>query len=278
MATVADEVPTPGSPPGSAGADSSLARWIDRWVYVVMAGWFIATVLAGFVPDSLDKVAAIRHGAAPPFPIVLHVHAVLMGSWLLLLLAQTSLVATGRRDWHRQLGIAGAVLAPAMVVTGMVLVPTMFLRNWVAMQGAPPDALPGGSVEAAHNLISNLVAGQIMAGALFAIFVGWALLARRRDAGMHKRLMILATAIPLPAAIDRIIWIPSSIPDSDVSAMTYGALWIMPMFLWDLFRLGRVHRAYLAWFAIYVPAAVLVCSVWGTPGWIATVQRFMGVA
>ena len=59
---------------------------IDRWIYVFTAASFIGIVLAGFVPDSLGKVAAIQAGQRPPFPLILHVHAVLMGSFLLLLL------------------------------------------------------------------------------------------------------------------------------------------------------------------------------------------------
>ena len=37
---------------------------------------------------------------------------------------------------------------------------------------------------------------------LFVTFVSWALLVRRRDSETHKRLLILATLLPLPAAID----------------------------------------------------------------------------
>src|SRR6476469_8077769 len=74
------------------------AHAIDRWIYVFMAAWFIAIVLTGFIPDSLNKIAAVQAGQRPPLPLVMHAHAVLMGSFLLLLLAQTTLVATGRSD------------------------------------------------------------------------------------------------------------------------------------------------------------------------------------
>src|SRR6185503_18248285 len=116
------------------GADSAFDRLsgdtrtnvIDRWIYVFTAASFLAVVLAGFVPDSLAKLGAIHAGQRPPFPLVLHIHAVLMGSFLLLLLTQTVLVATGRRAWHMQLGIAALVLTPAIVITGFVLVPTIY--------------------------------------------------------------------------------------------------------------------------------------------------------
>src|SRR5258706_11394948 len=44
---------------------------IDRWIYVFTAASFIGIVLAGFVPDSLGKLAAIQAGQRPPFPLIL---------------------------------------------------------------------------------------------------------------------------------------------------------------------------------------------------------------
>ena len=74
------------------------AHAIDRWIYVFMAGWFIAIVLTGFIPDVVGQIAAVKAGQRPPFSWAMHVHAVLMGSLLLLLLTQTILVARGRCD------------------------------------------------------------------------------------------------------------------------------------------------------------------------------------
>src|SRR4029078_4892149 len=92
------------------------AHAVDRWIFVFMAAWFIAIVLAGFIPDSIGKVALVRAGERPPFPAVLHVHAVLMGSFLLLLLTQTVMMATGRKALHMQIGLLGMALAAALVV------------------------------------------------------------------------------------------------------------------------------------------------------------------
>ena len=100
---------------------------IDRWIFVFMAAFFIAIVLAGFVPSSLAKIEAVRTGARPPFPLILHFHAVLMGSFLLLLLAQTTLAATGKIHLHRQLGLAAFMIVPALVLVGFILVPTIYL-------------------------------------------------------------------------------------------------------------------------------------------------------
>src|SRR5213076_646987 len=90
------------------------AHAIDRWIFVGMAAWFIAITLAGFIPDSIMKVGMVRAGARPPFPIVLHMHAILMGSFLLTLLTQTWLMATGRKARHMQIGVLGMALAVAL--------------------------------------------------------------------------------------------------------------------------------------------------------------------
>lgn len=51
-------------------------------------------------------------------PLV-HVHAAVFAAWFAVLLAQTLLVASGRRDLHRRLGIAGAALVPAVFGIGL---------------------------------------------------------------------------------------------------------------------------------------------------------------
>ena len=113
------------------------AHAIDRWIFVFMAAWFIAIVLAGFIPDSLIKIDAVRAGERPPFPLVLHAHAVLMGSFLLLLLAQAWQMATGRSAQHMRLGMVAMVLAPALVIVGFILAPTMYRMLWEAAPAAP---------------------------------------------------------------------------------------------------------------------------------------------
>ena len=60
--------------------ESGFTDFGDRWIYVFMAALFIATTLAGFIPDSLAKIAAVEAGQRAPFPPVLHLHAVLMGA------------------------------------------------------------------------------------------------------------------------------------------------------------------------------------------------------
>jgi hypothetical protein len=251
------------------------AHALDRWIFVFMATWFIAITLAGFIPDSMMKVGMVRAGTRPPFPIVLHMHAVLMGSFLLLLLAQTVLMATGRRALHMRLGIVGMALAAALVVVGFVLAPTMYYQTWNALQSAPPAAR--AKLQEVLSIKENILLLQLRIGILFPLFLAIGLRARGGNAGLHKRMMILATVMALPAGIDRIPWLPSMMPVSPFAVDLYTVLAISPMLAWDVIRNRSVHQAYWIWFAVTVPAAVAVNLLWDTPGWHSTARHIMGV-
>jgi hypothetical protein len=242
---------------------------------VFTAASFIVIVLCGFIPSSLAKIAAVQAGERPPFPLVLHMHALLMGSFLLLLLAQTTLVAMGRRDLHRRLGIAAAVIAPALVLVGFVLIYTLYHNLWNAFQAAPPEAR--GGLQEALLRTDNIKLIQLRIGLLFPLFLLIGLRARGRDSGFHKRMMILATAMTLPAGIDRIPWLVSSLPASPITPDLYTLLAVSPMFVWDVVRNRRVHRAYWIWIALNLPFVLAVHGLWDTDWWHGTVPRLMGV-
>lgn len=251
------------------------ANAIDRWIYVFTAASFIVVVLAGFIPSSLAKIAAIEAGQRPPFPPILHVHAVLMASFLLLLLSQTMLMAMGRADGHQRLGMLAMLIAPALVVAGFLLVPTTYHGVIAAAQSAPPGLR--AQLEAVSLFLDNIMLLQLRIGILFPLFLAIALMARREQPGLHKRMMILATAVTLPAGIDRIPWLPTTLPASPLAADLYVLLAVSPMFLWDVIRNRSVHRAYWIWLAVTLPLAIAVNLLWDTPLWHGSARQLMGV-
>lgn len=252
-----------------------LVRVIDRWIYVVMAVLFITIVLTGFIPDSLVKVALVKAGQRPPFPLVMHVHAVLMGSFLLLLLTQTVLAATGNLRYHRQLGLVAFALVPAVVVAGFLLVPTTYHSIIDALRMAPPAAQ--ADLRKLVPVFDDIMLMQIRIGVLFALFLGIALGARKTDSGLHKRLMFLALTPALAAAFDRMTWLPTTLPASPLGSDLYVLLAISPLFAWDLFRTRRIHKAYLIWLAIYVPVSAVVYFLWNTPWWHSFAPHLVGL-
>jgi hypothetical protein len=274
MATVADRFsfkePRPDILSGTPRAHA-----IDRWIFVFMAAWFILVVLVGFIPDAIMKVQMVQAGQRPPFPLVMHMHAVAMGSFLLLLLAQTWLMATGRNEYHKRLGLAAFVLAPALVIAGVALAPTMYYETWNALQAAPPELR--GNLQDLLSRKENTLLLQMRAGFLFPLLLAIGLWARGPDAGLHKRMMILAPAMALGAGIARITWLPTSMPASPAAMDFYVVLAFSPMLLWDVIRNRGIHRAYWIWLAFFVPASVFVDAAWNKPWWHATARQIMGV-
>ncbi|HLW25596.1 MAG TPA: hypothetical protein VKT22_14670 [Steroidobacteraceae bacterium] len=238
-----------------------------------MAGLFVLTALAGFIPDSIDILRAVKAGERPALPPILHVHAILMASWLLLLMAQTSLVALGRSTQHMKLGLISIVLAPALVIAMVAVVKS----TWSMIASLPPGAMTPDALSALKLEVTNTLLIQIRVIPLFAGLVAWALLVRRKDSEAHKRLMILATVMPLPAAFDRIDWLPATLPENPASVHLYTLVWLLPVLIYDLARRGRVHRVYWIGLALNVPFVIVTHLLWGSPGWLATAPRLIGV-
>jgi hypothetical protein len=85
-------------------------------------------------PSRVSRRPTLRAwtSAKLPAPIV-HVHAVLQSAWMLLLLVQMLLVSAKCVPLHRKLGIAGFLLAAAMVAVAQMVVANQLHR--LASQG-----------------------------------------------------------------------------------------------------------------------------------------------
>src|SRR5215211_2420194 len=92
------------------------ARRRERMFYTGMAAAAVVTVFAGFARTYYLRPYFAAESLGP----LLHLHGVIFTSWLVLLLAQTALVAANRTGLHRRLGVAGGALAALMVVVGSV--------------------------------------------------------------------------------------------------------------------------------------------------------------
>lgn len=257
-------------------AKPTLASLIDRWIYVFMAVLLIAVTLTGFVPDSFAKVALVENGGRPPFPAVLHVHALTTGAWLLLLLTQAVLGATGRFEWHKALGMTALVLGPLLVIDGVLVALAIYHQVWDTAHAAPGivDPLTSkpliGQAHATLFRIKNLT--------IFSVLLVIALRLRRSDPATHKRLMILIPLSIMVAAISRWSCLPEGFLASPAALQAAAAALALPMFAWDLYRQGQVQRAYVIWMALYLPFSLLVIALWDSPWWHGLVPHLMGMA
>jgi hypothetical protein len=83
-------------------------------------------LILGFLPSYFHRSAEF-----PPLTPLYQLHGAVFTAWIVLLVAQTALVAARRSDIHRTLGVAGAVLAAVVFIVG-VAVSVETLAQWRA--------------------------------------------------------------------------------------------------------------------------------------------------
>jgi len=223
------------------------AKRRERVFYTGMSIAIAITVFAGF-----SRTWFLR----PYFPQIqpliplLVLHGIIFSSWIALFITQTSLVAAKRTRTHMRLGIAGGVLACAMIIVGTV---TAIVRA----KGASP--IPGVNPLSFLTipLVDMLVFGILVGGAFYY----------RRKVDIHKRLMLLATIGILPAAVARL---PFDFIQQYGPLAFFGIsdLFIIPCLIYDIISRGRPHRATALAAALIVISHPLRIIIGGTHAWI----------
>jgi hypothetical protein len=224
-------------------ATAMAVRQKPRTDDIFFTGMTLLILLVVFLGFAKSYFLAGMLGAKLP-NILVHIHGALFVTWTLLLLLQTTLVATGKVKLHTTLGVCGFVLIPVMVVVAVLTLFDSIRRNGVAV--APELLLVGDLVELG----------------LFAALTCWALLARR-DSASHKRLMVLGTLAMLGPAIDR--WpFPIGRP---FGAVAIGLALPLLVAAYDLWSIRRVHRSTRTAYAIILGAYFLIFPVAQLPLW-----------
>jgi uncharacterized membrane protein YozB (DUF420 family) len=222
-----------------------------------MALALTAFVFAGFAPTYF--MLSYFHGAtlsglpegATLTPLV-HMHAFVTSAWMVLLVAQTGLISARRYDLHRTLGLAALGLIPLMLIVGMA----------TALTAARLAHVPPGWTPPAFLLIPlSTVIG-------FALFAALAL-AFRRDAQMHKRLMLLATiSLVIPAGARLASHLQSiGIPAGPAGGMLLVNLFLVALVAFDLFTRSRLHPATLWGGGAFLLSEPLRVAISHTDAW-----------
>jgi hypothetical protein len=89
----------------------------ERLLYILAALFIPILVLIGFARTYYLK--GWFNGPALPSSLV-HLHAIVMTSWVALFVVQVGLIASRRTKIHQRLGIAGAILASLVVIVGTI--------------------------------------------------------------------------------------------------------------------------------------------------------------
>lgn len=232
----------------------------ERIFFTGMALVVFAAVFLGFARTFFLRPWFPDHPAPPESFFLLH--GLVFAAWFVLLVIQPSLVAAGRTDLHRRLGVAGAVLAVAMVIVGI--------------QGAIMAASrPGGFVGVPIPALSFMVI-PFVDMVVFAVLVG-AAIARRRNAQSHKRLMLIGSISLLSAAIAR--WpLESMAQPSPLVFFGITNVFLFAVVIWDLATTRRVHPATLWGGLLVVVSQPLRLAISGTEPWLVFARWLTGVS
>lgn len=226
-------------------------------IYVLLI-WF--GIAMGFGPEIVRHVE--KH--APPYPFIVHIHAAAFVGWLVLLSVQVWLIRQHKARIHRQLGVAGGVLAGAMVVLGPA---AAFIVQRARLGGPHSDP--------------SFLSVQLTDILAFAGLATAAILCRKQSAA-HKRLILLATLYISDAGFSRWLGDPLQAVVGDGFGGTIAQLYlandllILGLGVYDLMTRHRLHQAYIigaVWIAAMQLSAV---ALYENPLWKPIALKLLG--
>ena len=204
----------------------------DRQFFTGMALAMALTTFVGFAPTYY--LAALHDASTPVLTPSVHLHGALSTAWILLLIAQTGLIAAGRRDIHKVVGTAGILVAAVVFVSGIFVAIHSQRRVHTEVTA---DTLADPYVFLIFGFAS---------ASLFALFVTLGVLNRHRP-DAHKRLMLLATANLIVPSLARIVTrAVADVPSIPGVPGVVGAVLLLNVFLaamviHDFATRGRLH-------------------------------------
>jgi hypothetical protein len=215
-----------------------LYTWLAIFVpIIVLAGFARTYYLKGFFDT-------------PAIPgLLVHLHGIVMTSWVVLFVVQVWLVASHRVKVHQRLGVFGAILAAVIVCVGVA----------TGIAAAARGATPGPP--ALQFLVVPLADMFV-----FAVLVGTALYFRRR-LNIHKRLMLLAGVNLLTPAIARI---PLHFIETGGPLVFFGLtdLCLLACVGVDTIRNRRLHPVFIWSLPLVIATQPLRLMLAGTDVWL----------
>jgi hypothetical protein len=222
----------------------SYRRRIENFFFVGMSLLILAAVFLGFAQTfylrGILTIPSWKAFAAPPLPLLVQFHGAIFSSWIVLLVAQTSLIATDRADVHRRLGLVGFGLACLLVLVGLAVTCETLARQHAL--GDPKLRFP--FLQAVDMTVFSTL-----------IYLGYR---QRFHPAAHKRLMLIATITLLDAAFVR--WPVLIVGNFLIAEMCCYAL-VALLAGYDLWSAGRIQRATLWGGALLVLAHHPILSV-----------------
>jgi uncharacterized membrane protein YozB (DUF420 family) len=193
----------------------------DRIFYACMTFVIVTIVFAGFSPSFFMRPLFER----PPLIPLAIVHGIVMTTWLVIFITQTSLITANNAKMHRKLGVVAFGMIPLMLALAWTM--TIVTMNHMprTFNPLPFMVVPMGDI------------------GLFAILAAAAMYYRRNPEA-HKRLMILANINIVAPAVFR-LGFPQFPPFGFFSFWAVVDVLVLAGPIYDAFRGRKLHPAYL---------------------------------
>ena len=216
----------------AASAPSRQHLRYDNVFFSGMAATALIVVVTGFA-RTYCLVGLFR---APLPNVLVHIHGAAFTLWIILFIAQVSLVAARRVDLHRRLGLLGFVLAVVMIMLGPVTASDRLARH---------VAQPGTDTVEEVRAFYAVPLGDMLLFSTF-VYLGYR---QRFQPVVHKRLMWFATLSLLDAGFDRWpVFDPYSLPVVNLISFTPLLLLLIG---YDWWSTGKVQRVTI-WSTIFM--------------------------
>lgn len=224
-----------------------LRRPSDRVLFLAAAIGFPLLVLIGYFKSYYFSAF---FDVEPLANNLVHVHAVVMSTWVIYFTTQIALIRSKNVKLHMTMGMAGIGLALLVIVVGMATA----YNSHLVRGSAPPGINP-------HTFFVIPVFDML----LFIIFFSGAIYYRKRPAE-HKSLMLMTALNFLPAAIARIPLVPPQF----ILVWGYGmtdllALACFGWYTWKHRKFNKVFAAAIGLFIISQPTKIMIS---GTQPWL----------
>ncbi len=232
-------------------------RRFFTWMPVAMA----VAAFAGFARTYF--LAGFNDGPKPVITPTVHIHGALSTAWILLLIVQTRLIANGRRDLHKLMGMAGVAIGLGVLVMGLFIAIHSERRVHTV---ANADTMADPYVFVIFPFSSVI---------MFAVFATLGVLKRNRPES-HKRFMLLATASMIIPALARIVTqvTHNSVPGA-LGALVLVNVFIIAMVVHDFQTRGRLHPVTLRAGAVMVLSEPLRVAIGFSAPWQAFARMLM---
>jgi len=219
---------------------SQIAR-LGRQATYFLPLMFLAAVV-GFWPSYFTAFASTR--------VSLHVHGLLMLTWMATLAVQAVLFRTGQLVWHRRIGRLSFAVAPLIVAVGLLVT-----REFMGRVGSNVTRV---SLEIfTISMISILAFGLLYGLAIYY----------RRVPELHARYMVGTGLMVIGAGLLRIFqnWVPGF---SSLSSATHAGVVVVEVATIGLIlndrRIGRIRAPFVV---VLLLIALLHAMLWKAPDW-----------